>query len=82
MRACLVLADSFFPAYEWISTCQPESLILLCGNLSHPHWDHIGDMSTFGASTELVVGPDFKEFFLGKGAANSELGSVQASDVK
>jgi glyoxylase-like metal-dependent hydrolase (beta-lactamase superfamily II) len=28
--------------------------------LSHHHWDHTGDPSTFPASTELVVGPGFK----------------------
>jgi glyoxylase-like metal-dependent hydrolase (beta-lactamase superfamily II) len=27
--------------------------------LSHHHWDHTGDPSTFPASTELVVGPGF-----------------------
>ncbi|EXJ72049.1 uncharacterized protein A1O5_04552 [Cladophialophora psammophila CBS 110553] len=27
---------------------------------SHYHWDHIGDMSLFPPSTELVVGPGFK----------------------
>lgn len=26
---------------------------------SHHHWDHVGDPSTFPASTELVVGPGF-----------------------
>lgn len=29
--------------------------------LSHHHWDHVGDPSTFPGSTELVVGPGFKE---------------------
>lgn len=28
---------------------------------SHHHWDHVGDPSTFPGSTELVVGPGFKE---------------------
>lgn len=27
---------------------------------SHHHWDHVGDMQTFPGSTELVVGPGFK----------------------
>ncbi|KAK5064638.1 hypothetical protein LTR84_000472 [Exophiala bonariae] len=50
---------------------------------SHAHWDHIGDMSTFGPETELVVGPGFKDFFLGEGdGKNSALGSVQSSDVE
>ncbi|OAA60223.1 Beta-lactamase-like protein [Niveomyces insectorum RCEF 264] len=30
---------------------------------SHWHWDHIGDTTTFPASTELVVGPGFKDAF-------------------
>ncbi|CAN8097745.1 unnamed protein product [Discula destructiva] len=29
---------------------------------SHSHFDHIGDTSTFPSTTELVVGPGFKEF--------------------
>lgn len=28
--------------------------------LSHHHWDHTGDPSTFPSSTDLVVGPGFK----------------------
>lgn len=31
---------------------------------SHMHWDHIGDPSLFPETTELVVGPGFKEAFL------------------
>jgi glyoxylase-like metal-dependent hydrolase (beta-lactamase superfamily II) len=31
---------------------------------SHHHWDHIGDMSTFPSSTELVIGPGFKAQYL------------------
>lgn len=31
---------------------------------SHHHWDHVGDASTFPRSTELVVGPGFKEAHL------------------
>ena len=31
--------------------------------LSHWHFDHIGDPSTFPGTTELVVGPGFKEKF-------------------
>lgn len=29
--------------------------------LSHHHWDHIGDMTTFPTSTALIVGPGFKK---------------------
>lgn len=32
--------------------------------LSHHHWDHTGDPSTFPFTTELVVGPGFKEAHL------------------
>lgn len=28
---------------------------------SHHHWDHVGDASTFPGSTNLVVGPGFKD---------------------
>ena len=28
---------------------------------SHHHWDHVGDPATFPGSTELVVGPGFKD---------------------
>ncbi|KAJ5261444.1 hypothetical protein N7478_012039 [Penicillium angulare] len=31
---------------------------------SHWHWDHIGDPSTFPTTTDLVVGPGFKEAML------------------
>lgn len=30
---------------------------------SHFHFDHIGDISKFPSSTELVVGPGFKQKF-------------------
>jgi glyoxylase-like metal-dependent hydrolase (beta-lactamase superfamily II) len=30
---------------------------------SHWHWDHIGDPSTFPGTTNLVVGPGFKDAF-------------------
>lgn len=32
--------------------------------LSHHHWDHTGDPSTFPSKTELVVGPGFKDAHL------------------
>ncbi|KAI5360885.1 putative metallo-beta-lactamase, ribonuclease Z/Hydroxyacylglutathione hydrolase [Septoria linicola] len=31
---------------------------------SHHHWDHVGNASTFPGSTELVVGPGFKDAHL------------------
>ncbi|KAL8712618.1 MAG: hypothetical protein Q9220_003149 [cf. Caloplaca sp. 1 TL-2023] len=31
---------------------------------SHHHWDHTGDPSTFPHSTDLVVGPGFKDAFV------------------
>ena len=31
---------------------------------SHWHWDHTGDPSTFPHSTNLIVGPGFKENFM------------------
>lgn len=31
---------------------------------SHWHWDHIGDMSLFPDSTDVYVGPGFKEAFM------------------
>ncbi|KPM42364.1 hypothetical protein AK830_g4213 [Neonectria ditissima] len=37
---------------------------------SHWHWDHIGDPSTFPATTDLVVGPGFKEAMLPGAPAN------------
>ncbi|KIW91746.1 uncharacterized protein Z519_07714 [Cladophialophora bantiana CBS 173.52] len=39
-------------------------------------------MSTFGPATDLVVGPGFKEHFLGDGGGNSALGGVLPSDVE
>ena len=34
---------------------------------SHHHFDHIGDMTTFPRSTEIVVGPGFKDAFVSAG---------------
>lgn len=31
---------------------------------SHYHWDHTGDPSTFPTSTDLIVGPGFKDSFI------------------
>jgi hypothetical protein len=33
-------------------------------NNSHWHFDHTGDPSTFPSTTEIVVGPGFKEAML------------------
>ncbi|KAH8902167.1 hypothetical protein BR93DRAFT_932342 [Coniochaeta sp. PMI_546] len=42
-----------------VNTSAIEAIIL-----SHPHFDHIGDPSTFERSTALVVGPGFKDLLL------------------
>jgi glyoxylase-like metal-dependent hydrolase (beta-lactamase superfamily II) len=39
---------------------------------SHWHWDHIGDPSTFPGTTDLVVGPGFKDAFLPAYPANAD----------
>ncbi|KAI9046039.1 MBL fold metallo-hydrolase [Aspergillus affinis] len=39
---------------------------------SHWHWDHIGDPSTFPPSTDLIVGPGFKEALLPGAPANPD----------
>jgi glyoxylase-like metal-dependent hydrolase (beta-lactamase superfamily II) len=31
---------------------------------SHWHFDHVGDPSQFPSSTDLIVGPGFKDAFL------------------
>lgn len=40
--------------------------------LSHFHWDHTGDPSTFPHSTDLVVGPGFKDAFIPGYPANQD----------
>lgn len=40
--------------------------------LSHWHWDHIGDPSTFPPTTDLIVGAGFKEAMLPGAPANPE----------
>lgn len=37
--------------------------LLLIIKSSHGHWDHVGDITVFPSTTELVVGPGFKEAF-------------------
>ncbi|KAH6691837.1 metallo-beta-lactamase superfamily protein [Verticillium dahliae] len=39
---------------------------------SHWHWDHIGDPSTFPPTTDLVVGPGFKDAMLPGAPANPD----------
>ncbi|KAK5655059.1 hypothetical protein OQA88_5958 [Cercophora sp. LCS_1] len=39
---------------------------------SHWHWDHIGDPSTFPPTTNLIVGPGFKEAMLPAYPANPD----------
>ena len=38
--------------------------IILTELVSHHHWDHIGDITTFPTSTEIVVGPGFQDAYL------------------
>lgn len=39
---------------------------------SHHHWDHIGDMTTFTSSTDLVIGPGFQKQYLPGYPTNKE----------
>lgn len=48
---------------------------------SHWHWDHIGNPSTFPASTKLIVGPGFREEKLPAYPAN-EKADVREIDFK
>ncbi|KIX95832.1 uncharacterized protein Z520_08540 [Fonsecaea multimorphosa CBS 102226] len=48
---------------------------------SHWHWDHLGDPSTFPPSTEVVVGPGFKEAFM-PGHPGKPDSPVRESDFK
>ncbi|OAP59117.1 hypothetical protein AYL99_06415 [Fonsecaea erecta] len=48
---------------------------------SHWHWDHLGDPSTFPPSTEVVVGPGFKEAFM-PGYPGKPDSPVRESDFK
>lgn len=48
---------------------------------SHTHWDHKGDMSSFPASTTLVLGPGSMEYFV-HGGGNSGLGGINDRDIK
>lgn len=52
---------------------------LVVALLSHWHWDHLGDPSTFPPSTELVVGPGFKKEFMPGFPANAD-SPVRESD--
>ncbi|KAF7551084.1 hypothetical protein G7046_g7816 [Stylonectria norvegica] len=46
---------------------------------NHWHWDHIGDPSTFPKTTDLVVGPGFKDEML-PGAPANPISPIQESD--
>ncbi|KAI1880418.1 hypothetical protein JX265_002039 [Neoarthrinium moseri] len=46
---------------------------------SHWHWDHIGDPSTFPPTTDLIVGPGFKDAMLPGAPANPD-SPIQESD--
>ncbi|KAK5046739.1 hypothetical protein LTR84_007500 [Exophiala bonariae] len=48
---------------------------------SHWHYDHIGDISKYPASTDLVVGPGFKEAFI-PGYPLREDGLIRQSDYE
>jgi glyoxylase-like metal-dependent hydrolase (beta-lactamase superfamily II) len=45
---------------------------------SHHHFDHVGDMTTFPASTQLIVGPGFKEAHLPAYPINKESPNLQS----
>lgn len=47
--------------------------------LSHHHWDHVGSVATFPQSTEIVVGPGFKDAHL-PGYPKRQDASLMASD--
>ncbi len=48
---------------------------------SHWHWDHIGDGARYPDSTDIVVGPEFKENFV-PGWPDDTEGRVPASSLK
>jgi len=48
---------------------------------SHWHWDHLGDPSTFPPSTEVVVGPGFREAFA-PGYPSKQDSPVRESDFR
>jgi len=50
-----------------VDTASIEAMIL-----SHPHFDHVGDASTFEPSTALIVGPGYKEHMTPAYPANQE----------
>lgn len=49
--------------YVFVNRASWHPGILTASN-SHWHWDHIGDPSTFPSSTDLIVGPGFKDAML------------------
>ena len=48
---------------------------------SHHHWDHIGDMTTFPSSTDLILGPGFQKEYLPAYPTN-ENSALLESDFK
>jgi glyoxylase-like metal-dependent hydrolase (beta-lactamase superfamily II) len=56
----------------------PSMLTVLA---SHTHWDHMGNMGVFDGKTDLVVGPGFKEHFIGA-QTPSPLGAVIPTDIE
>ncbi|KAK4936305.1 hypothetical protein LTR10_022782 [Elasticomyces elasticus] len=49
---------------------------------SHYHWDHVGDMSLFPHSTEIVIGAGFKDSPVGPGYPEKEDSPLCSSDFK
>lgn len=64
-----------------VSLRRPRGIKLILTWHSHWHWDHLGDPSTFPGSTELVVGPGFKEAFF-PGYPSKEDAPVRESDFR
>jgi hypothetical protein len=64
--------------YISLFDCLSPSLLILT---SHWHWDHIGDPSTFPPTTDLIVGPGFKEAMLPGAPANPE-SPIRESDYE
>jgi hypothetical protein len=74
----------FYPSHSSLKTilgvCAPQR-DRRADISSHWHFDHTGDPSTFPSSTDLIVGPHFKEMFLPGWPVNQN-GVVLESDYK
>ncbi|KAI4136400.1 MAG: hypothetical protein L6R39_007807, partial [Caloplaca ligustica] len=57
----------------------PESINAIIW--SHFHWDHTGDPSTFPHSTDLIVGPGFKDAFV-PGYPSNQTAPIRESDYE